>query len=426
MSFSRWLRNFGITGLVIAGLLLSSCKSKVGNPPAHPVEVATVTIQPERVVLTTELPGRISAYLMAEIRPQVSGLLQKRLFQEGTVVKAGDLLYQIDPAPYQAAYNQVRAALATAEANVVTAEANVATAEANLPAIRSRAERLKGLVAIHAVGQQDYDDASAALRQAESNLVATKTAVEVSRKSVEVNQAAVESARINLSYTPIKAPITGRIGRSNITVGAIVIAYQPTPLAVIQQLDPIYVDVTQASAELLRLRRSLESGNLKHDGLSQTKVQLLLEDGTPYSRQGTLQFRDVTVDPTTGSVILRLVFANPDQVLLPGMFVRAVIEEGSKDQALFIPQQGVSRDPKGNPIALVVDENNKAALRPLELDRAIGDRWLVTKGLSPGDRVIVEGNERVRPGALVHAVPFSGLGGNAPKTGDSQPSGQTK
>jgi membrane fusion protein (multidrug efflux system) len=385
-----------------------------------------VTIRPERVVLTTELPGRTSAYLVAEIRPQVSGLLQNRQFQEGAAVKARDLLYQIDPAPYQAAYDQAKAAVATAEANVATGEANVVMAEANLPAIRSRAERLKGLVAIHAVGQQDYDDAGAALRQAEANLVVRKTAVDVDRTAVEVNRTAMESARINLSYTPIRAPISGRIGRSNITVGAMVVAYQPTPLAVIQQLDPIYVDVAQANADLLRLRRSLESGNLKNSGGSQKKVRLLLEDGTPYAREGTLQFRDVTVDPTTGSVTLRMVFANPKQVLLPGMFVRAVVEEGVKEQALFVPQQGVSRDPKGNPIALVVDDNNKVAQRPLELDRAMGNRWLVSKGLSPGDRVIVEGTERIRPGASVRAVPFAGPAGNTPKTGDSKPSAQAK
>jgi membrane fusion protein, multidrug efflux system len=426
MPIVKWCKWIGAAGFALAGLLLSGCKSQTAPPPARPAEVAILTIQPERVVLTTELPGRISAYLVAEIRPQVSGLLQKRLFQEGATVKEGELLYQIDPAPYQAAYDQAKAAVATAEANILTAEANVTTAEANLPAIRSRAERLKGLVAIHAVGQQDYDDASAALRQAESNLVATRTAVEVARKSVEVNRAAVESAHINLSYTPIKAPITGRIGRSNITVGAMVIAYQPTPLAVIQQLDPIYVDVTQASADLLRLRRNTESGNLRHDGTSQKKVRLLLEDGTPYSREGTLQFRDVTVDPTTGSVILRLVFPNPQQVLLPGMFVRAVIEEGLKDQALFIPQQAVGRDPKGNPTTLVVDENEKVALRPIELDRAMGDRWLVTKGLSPGDRVIVEGTERIRPGFPVHAVPFTAPVRNKPRAGDSQPSAQAK
>jgi membrane fusion protein (multidrug efflux system) len=412
MPFSVWYKHFGVTGLVFAGLFLSSCKSNSAPPLAGPAEVAVVTIRPERVVLTTEMPGRTSAYLVAEIRPQVNGLIQNRLFLEGADVKGGDLLYQIDPAPYQAAYDQAKAALEVAKADVVMAEAT-------LPAIRSRAERLKGLAALHAVGQQDYDDASAALRQAEAN-------VEVRKTAVKVNRANLESARINLSYTPIKAPISGRIGKSNITVGAMVTAYQPTPLAVIQQLDPIYVDVTQSSADLLRLRRSLESGNLKNGGGSQKKVKLLLEDGTPYSREGTLQFRDVTVEPTTGSVTLRLVFANPKQDLLPGMFVRAVIEEGVNDQALFIPQQGVSRDPKGNPIALVVDKDDKVEQRPLQLDRALGDRWLVTQGLSPGDRVIVEGSERIRPGASVHAVPFAGPSGNTPKTGDNQPSRQAK
>jgi membrane fusion protein (multidrug efflux system) len=395
-------------------------------PPSGPPEVAVVTIQPEPVVLTTELPGRIAAYLVAEIRPQVSGLLQKRLFEEGANVRQGDLLYQIDATPYQAAYDQAKAALATAEANVATAEANVVMAEANLPAIRSRAERLKGLVAIHAVGQQDYDDAAAALRQAEANLLVRKTAVDVNRTAVDVSRAAMESARINLSYTPVRAPISGRIGKSGITVGAMVTAYQPLPLAVIQQLDPIYVDVTQASADLLRLRRNLESGNLKHGGESQREVGLLLEDGTRYPLRGTLQFRDVTVDPTTGSVTLRIVFPNPKQVLLPGMFVRAVVEEGMNERALFVPQQGVSRDPKGNPIALVVDDSNKVVQSALELDRAIGNRWLVTKGLSPGDRVIVEGSERLRPGAAVRTVPFGEQAGSTARTGDSQPAGQAK
>ena len=393
-------------GLVLAGLLVSGCAPRTAPPPSGPPEVATVSLRPERIVLTTELPGRTSAYLVAEIRPQVNGLLQKRLFEEGADIKEGDLLYQIDPVPYQAAYDQAKAALATAEANVVTAEANVVVAEANLPAIRSRAERLKGLVAIRAVGQQDYDDASAALQQAEANLFVRKTAVETSRTAVEVSRTAVESARINLSYTPIKAPISGRIGRSNITVGAMVTAYQPVPLAVIQQLDPIYVDVTQASADLLRLRRKLESGNIKSDS-GQRRVQLLLEDGTPYSVAGTLQFRDVTVDPTTGSVTLRIVFPNSKLVLLPGMFVRAVIEEGVDEQALLIPQQGVSRDPRGNPIALVVDAAGKVEQRAIVLDRAIGDKWLVTEGLVPGDRLIVEGIEKVRPGVVVRAVDFA-------------------
>jgi membrane fusion protein (multidrug efflux system) len=371
------------------------------------------------------MPGRTSAYLVAEIRPQVSGLLQKRLFEEGANIKQGDLLYQIDPTPYQAAYDQAKAALVTAEANVATAEANVVMAEANLPATRSRAERLKGLVAIHAVGQQNYDDAAAALQQAEANLGVTRSAVLASRSAVEVSRTAVESARINLSYTPIKAPICGRIGRSNITVGAMVTAYQPTPLAVIQQLDPIYVDVTQASTDLLRLRRALESGDLKSDS-SRGKVRLLLEDGTPYTLMGALQFQDVTVDPTTGSVTLRIVFANPKQVLLPGMFVRAVVEEGADEQALLIPQQGVSRDPKGNPIALVVNAAGKVEQRALVLDRAIGDKWLVTEGLAPGDRLIVEGIEKVRPGASVRAVDFVAPATSGAKAGASQSPVQAK
>lgn len=397
--FRKRVVHFSIgAALVAEGLLGTGCKRQVTpTQAAGPIEVATVTVAPERVVLTTELPGRTSAYLVAEIRPQVSGLIQSRPFREGAAVKAGDLLYQIDPAPYQAAYDQAKAALATAEAELITAEAN-------LPALRSRAERLKGLVAIHAVSQQDYDDACAALRQAEANLAARKTAVEISR-------AALETARINLSYTPIRSPISGRIGKSNVTVGAMVTAYQPTPLAVVQQLDPIYVDVVQANAELLRLRQRMERGHLKSDGQVQNQVKLLLEDKTPYPLAGTMQFRDVTVDPTTGSVTLRLVFPNPKQVLLPGMFVRAVVQEGVNEEALLVPQQGVTRDVKGVPIAWVVGKDDKVEQRTLELDRAIGDKWLVTSGLAPGDRVIVEGLQRVRPGVRVRPVPFQAEGG---------------
>jgi len=243
------------------------------------------------------------------------------------------------------------------------------------------------------VGQQDYDEASAALLRAEATVASAR--------------AAVESARINLSYTPLKAPISGRTGKSSVTPGALVTAYQPNPLVTIQQLDPIYVDVTQSSADLLRLRRSLESGQLKGAGPLQSTVKLLLEDGTPYAREGRLQFRDVTVDPSTGSVVLRMVFPNPDYVLLPGMFVRAVVEEGVNEQGLLAPQQGISRDRKGNAVALVVDGEGKVAQRMLEVDRAIGDRWLVTKGLSAGDQVIVDGLQRVRPGDPVKAVPFA-------------------
>jgi membrane fusion protein (multidrug efflux system) len=367
------------SGLVLAAILTVACRKGPSGPPPGPAEVSVVTVQPERIVLTTELPGRTSPYLVAEVRPQVNGLIRERAFEEGSNVKAGDLLYQIDPAPYQAAYDQAKAALAMAEANV--------------PAARLRAERLKGLVEIRATGKQNYDDALAALQQAEA--------------SVASSQAAVESARINLAYTPIRAPIPGRIGKSSVTVGALVTAYQPVPLAVIQQLDPIYIDVAQSSAEILRLRQSLETGRLKRSGESWSRVNLLLEDGTAYPLAGKLKFRDVTVDPTTGSVILRMVFPNPDSVLLPGMFVRAIVEEGVSEAAILAPQQGVTRDQKGLPYALLAGKDGKAEQRTLTLDRTIGDRWLVTKGLAAGDRVIVDGLQRIRPGADVKAVPFA-------------------
>ncbi|MBP7866626.1 MAG: efflux RND transporter periplasmic adaptor subunit [Acidobacteria bacterium] len=392
--FSR-IQRVGLSGILLAGLFLCGCAKKPAPPPPPgPPEVAVVTVRTGPVVLTTELPGRTSAYLVAEIRPQVNGIILKRHFTEGANVREGDLLYQIDPTPYQAALDQAQAAL-------VTAEADLKVAEANLPALRSRAERLKGLAVIRAVGQQDADDADAALRQALAALEARKAAAGVAR-------AAVENARINLSYTPIKAPISGRIGKSDITVGALVNAYQPVPLAVIQQLNPIYVDVTQASTELLRLRRKLESGQLKQDGKSRRTVKLLLEDGSPYTEEGTLQFRDVTVDPTTGSVTLRMAFPNPKQVLLPGMYVRAVVEEGTSEEAILVPQQGVTRDPKGKPVAWVVGADDKIEQRELVLDRAMGDQWLVTRGLAAGDRLMVEGFQKAKVGAKVKVVPFSG------------------
>lgn len=386
-------------GLVAVACLASvaalavGCGQRRGGPPQMgPAEVGVVTVQPERVVLKTELPGRTSPHLVAEVRPQVNGIIQKRLFEEGSDVRAGDLLYQIDPSQYQAAYDQ--------------AQASLAMAQANLPAARSRAERMKGLLEVRAVGQQAYDDAAAALQQAEAAVAAAR--------------AAAEAARINLGFTPIKAPISGRIGRSSVTVGALVAAYQPVPLAVVQELDPIYVDVTQSSADLLRLQRELRSGQLKSEGREGRKVDLVLEDGTPYPIQGRLQFRDVTVDPTTGSVTLRLVFRNPDHVLLPGMYVRAVVEDGVNEQGILAPQQGVSRDRKGEAVALVVDGEGKVAQRALAVDRAIGDRWLVTKGLSAGDQVIVDGLQKVRPGDPVKAVPF------APKAGPEGPGAEAQ
>jgi membrane fusion protein (multidrug efflux system) len=326
-------------------------------------EVATVTVTRQPVLLTTELPGRTSPYLIAEIRPQVNGLIQKRLFTEGSDVQAGQELYQIDPAPFQAALDSV---------------------QANLPSLRSRADRFKQALADKAVSQQDFDDADGALKQAE---------------------AALATARINLNYTHVISPISGRIGASTVTDGAIVTAYQPTALATIQQLDPIYVDVPQSTSEMLRLQRLLNTGRINNDGTNANQVQLVLEDGTKYPLEGTLQFRDVSVDPTTATVTLRMVFPNPNSVLLPGMFVRAVVKEGV-DQAILIPQQAVSRDTKGNPIALIVNAAGQVEARLLTLDRAIGDQWLVATGLTPGDRVIVEGILKVRPGAAVNAVPF--------------------
>ena len=366
----------------LAGLLLlGGCgtgKGKQTAPPPLP-EVATVKVSTEPVALTTELPGRTSAYLVAEIRPQVTGIIQKRLFTEGSQVRAGQALYQIDPAPFQA--------------SLETAKAAMAKAEANLNATRSRTERFKELLPEKAVSQQDYDDAAATLKQTEAD--------------IEYWKAMVQTARINLGYTRITAPVSGRIGRSNVTEGALVTAQQPSPLSMIQQLDSVYVDVPQSTTEMLRLKRLLEGGRLNQSGAGQNKVKLFLEDGSEYPLAGTLQFRDVTVDPTTGSVILRVVFPNPNSVLLPGMFVRAVVREGIKEGAILIPQQAVSRDPKGNPVALVVDPGGKVSQRTLTLDRAIGDRWLVASGLAAGDQVIVEGMQKARPGASVKAVPYA-------------------
>jgi len=384
-----------VASAVLAGfLLLSGCENGHGKqaPPPPIPEVAVVTVSAQPVLLTTELPGRTSAYRIAEIRPQVSGLIQKRLFTEGAEVKAGDVLYQIDPAPFQAALDN--------------ANAYLAKAEANLPAIRSKADRYRKLMASNAVSQQDYDDRAAALLQAEAE--------------VEYWKASVKSAHINLGYTRITAPISGRIGRSNVTDGALVTAYQSRELTTIQQIDPIYVDVAQSASELQRLKQSLDAGRLKQSGEGHKKVNLILQDGTLYPLEGTLQFRDVTVDPTTGSVIIRAIFPNPKAVLLPGMFVRAVIQEGVAEQAILAPQQGVSRNPKGEPIALIVDETGQVQLRRLTLDRAINNHWLVTSGLSGGERLIVEGMLNVRPGAAVKAVPFDGGAASAipsPPTG---------
>jgi membrane fusion protein (multidrug efflux system) len=377
LSANNHMKNLSILCLLIAASGVSCSRKQAPLPPAP--EVVTVTVARQPVLLTTELPGRTSPYLIAEIRPQVNGLIQKRLFTEGSDVQAGQELYQIDPAPFQAALDN---------------------AKANLPALRLRADRYKEALVDKAVSQQDFDDADAALKQAE---------------------AALETARINLNYTHIVSPISGRIGKSTVTDGAIVTAYQPLALATIQQLDPIYVDVPQSTTELLRLQRRLEDGRLTHDGTNANQVQLFLEDGTRYPLEGTLQFRDISVDPTTGSVILRVVVPNPNGVLLPKMFVRAVVKEGVNEQAMLIPQQAVSRDPKGNPYVLVVGAESKVQPRPLTLDRAIGDKWLVASGLAPGDRVIVEGIQRVRPGMPVKEVSSLATGKPGAPAGQTPP-----
>jgi membrane fusion protein, multidrug efflux system len=364
--------------LLALTIVLGGCGRGPQAPPTRVPEVATVTIAPQQVELSTELPGRTSPYRVAEIRPQVNGIIQQRQFREGSDVKAGQLLYQIDPAPFKVALD--------------SAKASLGKAQANLPTIRLRAERYKELLVDKAVSRQDYDDAAAAVEQA--------------RAEIEYWKASVEGARINLGYTRVTAPISGRIGKSSVTDGALLTAYQPASLATIQQLDPIYVDVTQSSAELLRLKRNLETGRLSANGKNGRTVRILLEDGTPYPLEGTLQFREVTVDPTTGSFTLRVVVPNPNHLLLPGMFIRAVVKEGINDQAILIPQQAVSRDQKGNPTVLIVDAEGKTQQRMLRLDRAIGDQWLVSSGLASGDRVIVEGMIKVRPGMAVKVAPF--------------------
>jgi len=359
-------------------------------------EVAAVTVQPESVVITTELAGRTSPCLVAEVRPQVGGIVQKRLFEEGADVLAGDVLYQIDPATYQAAHESAKASLARAEANAVPA--------------RLRAKRYAKLLADKVISPQEVDDAIAAQGQAEAEIEACK--------------AAVKTARINLDYTRVTAPISGRIGKSSVTVGALVTANQGAPLATIQQLDPMYVDVTQSSANVLNLKRKMAKGLIKQGGANQARVRLLLEDGSAYALEGTLEFSGVTVDVGTGSVELRTVFPNPDHLLLPGMYVRAVLEEGVTEGALLVPQQAVTRDAKGNPVVMVVGDGNKVEARMLKIDRAIGEKWLVSDGLKAGDRAIMEGLQNVRAGTEVKVVPF-GEKTSAPTgpSGSSAPAG---
>ena len=382
--------------ILVILLMLAACGGQAPSQQMPTPEVSVIVVKQERVALTMELPGRTSPYLIAEVRPQVNGIVQKRLFTEGGYVRAGQVLYQIDPAIYQAAFDSARASLSRAEANLTTT--------------RLKEGRYKELIAINAVSQQEYDDIVAALKQAEADVAG--------------NKAAVETARINLAYTSVKAPISGRIGKSAVTDGALVTASQASALAVIQQIDPMYVDVTQSSADLLRLKNDMATGKLKKDGANQARVKLLLENGAPYPQAGTLKFSDVTVDQSTGSVTLRSLFPNRQNILRPGMYVRAIVEEGAIEKAILVPQQAVTRDPQGNAVAMVVDSSEKVAPRVLKADRTIGDKWLVGEGLKPGDRVIMEGLMKVRPGMPVKAVMFGTAPAAAPAA--ATPSDKTK
>jgi membrane fusion protein (multidrug efflux system) len=431
MQINKRIKGIVIMGVLVAGLMMSGCGSKQAAPPPVNPEVAIVTVNPERVLLTTELPGRTSAYFVAEIRPQVNGIIQKRLFDEGSDVGAGEVLYQIDPAPFQAAYDNAAANLAVTRkaADRTRAVLEVSTAgvlrqKATLELARTNRWRFEELFKSSAVSASQRDQAVAEAEVAEAALKSAEAQVKSDQESVAVAEAAIQQAeatlamaRINLGYTRITSPISGRIGKSNVTVGALVTALQASPLVVVQQISPIYVDATQSSATLLRLKRNVASGLLKVNGSNHARVNLLLEDGTPYPLEGTMKFSDVTVDSSSGSFIQRMVFPNPKHILLPGMYVRAIVQEGEVDHAILVPQQAIARDPKGNPVALVVDGEGKVGQRMLTLDRAIGDRWLVASGLAPGERVIVEGVQRVRPGTTVKVVPFQEDGKNstAPK-----------
>ncbi len=364
----------------VAGLCaLAACgpHGPHGPPNMGPPSVGYVVVKTEPVTLTTELPGRTNPYLTSDVRPQVNGIVKARLFTEGGEVRAGQALYQIDPAPYKASLDQAKAQLLSAEANLTT--------------LKLKADRYADLVKINAVAKQDYDDAEAAYKQAEA--------------AVAQNKAAVESAEINLGYTRVTAPISGRIGRSLVTPGALVTSGQSTALATIQTLDPIYVDVSQSADQLIALKRAIAGGQLAGAGPASARVKLLLQDGTPYPAEGVLKFSEVTVDQTTGSVTLRAVFPNRNHVLLPGLYVRAEIVEGVEPNGVLAPQAAVSRNEKGEATAFVVGADGKAEPRTLKTGQAIGGAWLVTDGLKPGDKLITEGLLNVRPGAPVRPVP---------------------
>ncbi|MBS1205421.1 MAG: efflux transporter periplasmic adaptor subunit [Proteobacteria bacterium] len=373
-------KNRGFTPLAVVlmlsgSLALTGCDDKPAQHGAGQMpEVGVVTVKTEPLQITTELPGRTTAFRIAEVRPQVNGIILKRNFTEGSDVEAGASLYQIDPATYQAAYDSAKGDLAKAQA-----AANIAQMTVN---------RYQKLLGTKYISQQDYDTAQSDAQQANASVVAAK--------------AAVESARINLAYTKVISPISGRIGTSTFTEGALVQNGQATALTTVQQLDPIYVDVTQSSNDFLRLQQEMANGTLKQEN-GKAKVQLVTNDGAQYAQEGTLEFSGVTVDQTTGSITLRAVFPNPNHALLPGMFVRAKLEEGVNPNAMLVPQQGVTRTPRGDATVMVVGEGDKVEVRNIVASQAIGDKWLVTEGLKSGDRVIIAGLQKVKPGVQVKA-----------------------
>ncbi|CEJ67718.1 MULTISPECIES: efflux RND transporter periplasmic adaptor subunit [Citrobacter] len=362
--------------IIISAALLAGCNDQ-GDTQAHPAEpqVTVHVVESAPLAVTTELPGRTTSFRIAEVRPQVSGIVLKRNFTEGSDVEAGQSLYQIDPATYQADYDSAKGELAKSEAAAAITHLTV--------------KRYVPLVGTKYISQQEYDQAIADARQADASVIAAK--------------AAVESARINLAYTKVTSPISGRIGKSNVTEGALVTNGQATELATVQQLDPIYVDVTQSSNDFMRLKQSVEQGSLHKDDASST-VELVMENGQSYPLKGSLQFSDVTVDESTGSITLRAVFPNPQHTLLPGMFVRTRIDEGVQPNAILVPQQGVTRTPRGDATVMIVNDKSQVESRAVVAAQAIGDKWLISKGLQPGDKVIVSGLQKARPGVQVKAT----------------------
>ncbi len=427
--------------LIFFIIIIASCDPNTKSPIPPIPEVSIYTIKSERVEITSELPGRTYAYLIAEVRPQVSGIIQKRFFNEGSDVKAGDILYQIDPAPFQTAYenalanlNVARKAADRAKASLEASLANKLRQQATVELTRANRKRFEELALEGAVSQSEKDQAvteaqvaEATLKAIEAQIKSDQEAVGVAEAAIKQAEAALESARINLGYTRIIAPISGRIGKSNVSVGALVTAHQSFPLTTIQKLDPIYVDATQSSTNLLRLKKNIEAGRIKGRNPNQAKVRLILEDGSLYPFEGVLKFKDVTVDPSTGSFILRMVFPNPKYILLPGMYVRAIVQEGIVENAILIPQEAVLRDFKGNPAVFIIDNQGKVEQRPIILDRAIGNKWLISQGLSVGDRVIIEGIQKVRPGMPVKALPSSEIRKGGPEIQNKlAPTGKTE